>query len=152
MPVTALQVLLRAAFFGPAFDATWYRSTYSDVATAIAAGHVPDELAHFTRFGYFEGRRPRAFVVDKEWYEQTYRDVAAAIERGSISGAEAHFNADGYLESRVPTPLAASVFGPLLDEAADPAPPPAAAAPEPAPEPVPEPAPSAAPTRAKRMR
>jgi hypothetical protein len=117
LPREAIHALLRAAFTGPAFDAAWYRKTYTDVAAAIAEGLVPDEISHFVRFGYFEGRRPRAFTVDTAWYEGSYADVAAAIRTGAVADAAAHFNSDGYLEPRAPTPEVAAVYGPLLDAA-----------------------------------
>lgn len=130
LPLEALHALIRAAFTGSTFDAAWYRETYADVAAAIADGLVPDEISHFIRFGYFEGRRPREFTVDTAWYEANYADVAAAIRAGKVADATAHFNSNGYLEPRAPTPEAAEAYGPLLDAAhtREPAPRPAPAA------------------------
>jgi hypothetical protein len=114
LPLESFLALLRAAFAGPAFDADWYAATYPDVAIAIAAGIVPDALTHFVRFGYFEGRRPRAFDVDPTWYESAYEDVASAIRSGAVSDARAHFNVNGYFEARAPTSEAASAYATLL--------------------------------------
>jgi hypothetical protein len=102
LPLEAFQAVLRAAFSGAAFDATWYSTTYPDVAFAISQGIVPDEITHFVRFGYFEGRRPRSFDVDIRWYEETYEDVARAIRAGAISDARSHYNSNGYFEPRAP--------------------------------------------------
>jgi hypothetical protein len=114
LPLESFFALVRAAFAGPAFDADWYAATYPDVATAIAEGIVPDAVTHFVRFGYFEGRRPRAFDVDPRWYEDAYEDVAGAIRSGAVSDARSHFNANGYFEARAPTSEAASAFATLL--------------------------------------
>jgi hypothetical protein len=118
LPLESFYAILRAAFAGPAFDADWYSATYPDVATAIGSGIVPDAITHFVRFGYFEGRRPRAFDVDVRWYEEAYEDVAGAIRSGAVSDARSHFNANGYFEPRAPTAEAASAFAPLLQTVA----------------------------------
>jgi hypothetical protein len=118
LPLEAFQAVLRAAFSGPAFDATWYSTTYPDVAFAISQAIVPDEITHFVRFGYFEGRRPRSFDVDVRWYEETYEDVAEAIRAGAISDARSHYNSNGYFEPRAPDAQSAAAFATFLYAAA----------------------------------
>jgi hypothetical protein len=118
LPLEALYGLLRAIYVGEAFDPVWYRTTYLDVAIAIADGKVPDEITHFIHFGYLENRRPRAFDVDAAWYEKTYHDVAAAIRSGAVADARTHFNNAGYFEARAPDAATARAFAHLLEAAA----------------------------------
>ncbi len=118
LPLEAFYAILAAAFSGRAFDAVWYAATYPDVATAIADRIVTDEITHFVRFGYFEGRRPRPFDVDTGWYEETYQDVAQAIRSGAVSDARSHFDANGYFEARAPDPQSAAAFATILAIAA----------------------------------
>jgi hypothetical protein len=118
LPLEAFQAVLRAAFSGPAFDATWYSATYPDVAFAISQAIVPDAITHFVRFGYFEGRRPRSFDVDVRWYEETYEDVAEAIRAGAISDARSHYNSNGYFEPRAPDAQSAAAFATFSPPAA----------------------------------
>lgn len=117
LPLEAFHALLLTLFGGEAFDAAWYRATYPDVAEAIAAGAVPDELTHFIRFGYLEHRRPRPFDVDARWYEETYQDVAQAVRRGVVADARSHFNTDGYFEPRAPDAATFAAFAPVLEAA-----------------------------------
>ena len=44
----------------PAVDEQWYINQYSDVAHAVVMGSVEDAAAHYTEFGYAEGRLPAA--------------------------------------------------------------------------------------------
>jgi hypothetical protein len=118
LPLEAFRGLLRAVYAGEAFDAAWYRTTYPDVATAIAEGKVPDEITHFIHFGYLENRRPRAFDVDSSWYEKTYHDVAGAVRSGAVADARTHFNNAGYFEARAPDAATANAFARLLEAAA----------------------------------
>jgi hypothetical protein len=118
IPRWVMEGFLRSIFSGEAFDAVWYRETHPDVATAIQDGTVADELTHFVRYGYYEGRRPRNFEVDSRWYEDTYVDVAQAIRAGGIPDAQKHFNDNGYGEPRAPTEAAAGTYGDILRAAA----------------------------------
>lgn len=118
LPLGAFQALLRAAFREDAFDPAWYRAAYPDVAAAITAGRIVDEITHFIRAGYVENRRPCAFTVDAAWYEKAYQDVALAIRDGQVADAQTHFNTAGYDEARAPDGATARAFAPLLEAAA----------------------------------
>jgi len=60
-----------------AFDASFYLSTYPDVAAAISRGTVQSAEQHYNDFGRFESRNPNAFF-NTAFYLAQYPDVAAA--------------------------------------------------------------------------
>ncbi len=114
--------LLHCLFRNGSFDQSWYRTTNKDVSAAMEAGHIENEVSHFARSGYFEGRKPRVHPVDEEWYRQAYPDVAEAIASGEIASAHAHYNMTGYFEGRAPDPQTAEmvrqwqqILGPTLN-------------------------------------
>ncbi|KAA5604150.1 trypsin-like serine protease [Roseospira marina] len=75
-----------------AFDAAWYLEQNADVA---AAGLDP--LAHYTNFGWHEGRDPNAWF-DVDGYEAVYADIA-----GSGVDPLEHYLAFGWAEGRDPS-------------------------------------------------
>ena len=92
-------MLVRAAVAAD-FDPVWYRTANPDIVAAIEDGSIADELEHFCRMGYQEGRNPIYFAIDNEWYLSNYPDVSEAIGDHGYVDAEAHFNEAGYGEGR----------------------------------------------------
>jgi hypothetical protein len=102
--VDMIKITLRSAISAGYLDEAWYLKTYSDIAQAVAKGEVPSAAVHFREHGYFEDRRPRAFVVDEDWYRRKYPDVAADVRRRVIQSCSVHYSDTGYAEGRIPTP------------------------------------------------
>jgi hypothetical protein len=84
------------------FDEGWYRSTYPDVAEAVARGAYRSAREHFVEHGYFEGRLPFPLEVDEAWYLKAYPDVGSSVAEGAVSSALDHFVRHGYEEGRRP--------------------------------------------------
>jgi len=81
-------------------DADWYLEFYRDVQEAIRRGESSSAKDHYTKYGYFEDRMPRAFKVDAKWYLSEYPDVADAIRSGLVESPQHHFERDGFKEGR----------------------------------------------------
>ena len=81
------------------FDAAWYRTRYSDVASSGA-----DALSHFVHFGAAEGRDPNRFF-DTAWYTTHYPDVAASGQHPLL-----HYLQVGAAELRNPHPRFDAAF------------------------------------------
>jgi len=78
-----------------AFDASFYLSTYPDVAAAISRGTVQSAEQHYNDFGRFESRNPNAFF-NTAFYLAQYPDVASA----RVNPFQ-HFLANGAGEGRL---------------------------------------------------
>jgi hypothetical protein len=85
------------------FSEPFYRRTYTDLADAAAAGHIPDLHRHFVETGFFEGRLGAPPEVDEAFYLATYPDVAIAIARGEVDSAARHYMSSGVAEGRIPS-------------------------------------------------
>ncbi len=85
------------------FSESFYRQTYTDLAEAAAAGHIPDLHRHYIETGFFEGRLGAPPEVDDAFYLATYPDVATAIERGEVDSATKHYMGSGVAEGRIPS-------------------------------------------------
>ncbi|MCL1470541.1 FG-GAP-like repeat-containing protein [Argonema antarcticum] len=84
------------------FDSDFYLQQNPDVADAIANKLFADALAHFSQFGYAEGRNPSAiFATD---YLNKNSDVAAAVAKGAFHSGFEHFIKYGMAEGRSPAP------------------------------------------------
>jgi predicted O-methyltransferase YrrM len=75
------------------FDAEWYLSRYEDVARS-----GEDPLAHFSEFGWTEGRLPN-FYFDPAWYLATYEPDA-----GDGGNPLIHYILHGEREGARPSP------------------------------------------------
>lgn len=82
------------------FDESFYLSTYSDVASAVAQGTFSNGYQHFQSHGQFEGRNPSA-IFNTSYYLQEYSDVAQAVSQSLLSAAQ-HFVDFGQIEGRNP--------------------------------------------------
>ena len=87
MPAERLRYLLTREVGGrdpgahfAAFDEVFYLDRYADIATAVAAGHLPSGAHHYRHHGFSEGREPCA--VDRAWYCQTYPIAAVELGQG----------------------------------------------------------------------
>ncbi|MCL1467435.1 FG-GAP-like repeat-containing protein [Argonema galeatum] len=84
------------------FDSDFYLQQNPDVADAIANKLFADALAHFSQFGYAEGRNPSAiFATD---YLNKNSDVAAVVAKGAFHSGFEHFMKYGMAEGRSPAP------------------------------------------------
>ncbi|GEM_PF-4519523 len=91
------------------FDSDFYLQQNPDVADAIANKLFADPLAHFSQFGYAEGRNPSAmFATD---YLNKNSDVAAVVAKGAFHSGFEHFMKYGMIEGRSP----ATEFMPFED-------------------------------------
>lgn len=84
------------------FDEKYYLSLYTDVEKGIRSGKIESALDHWIEAGYFEGRRPKRFIVDEDFYLKTNKDVAAALKKGIVVSAQQHFESNGLEEGRLP--------------------------------------------------
>ncbi|MFB2920993.1 Calx-beta domain-containing protein [Aerosakkonema funiforme] len=98
--VTAVPIINRLPKFDSTllFDSDFYLQQYKDVADAVANKLFPDALAHFSQFGWAEGRNPSAmFATD---YLNKNSDVAAAVGQGFFHSGFEHFVKYGMAENR----------------------------------------------------
>ncbi|MCL1466828.1 FG-GAP-like repeat-containing protein [Argonema galeatum] len=83
-------------------DSEFYLQQNRDVADAVANQVFPNALAHFSRFGYAEGRNPSSvFATD---YLNENPDVEAAVAKGEYRTGFEHFIKSGVAEGREPAP------------------------------------------------
>lgn len=85
------------------FDADYYLAQNPDVALAIQTGTLPSAIAHFTAFGFAEGRVPSELFA--ETYLTQNPDVASAVATGSFASGFVHFIKFGFAEGRLNSPL-----------------------------------------------
>jgi hypothetical protein len=101
-----LRRLIERAVMHLPFDPEFYKTTYPDIAAAVAAGQITDLHRHFVETGFFEGRLGAMPEVDEAHYCSLYRDVASAVKRGDIASATEHYIRSGAAEGRVPSAAA----------------------------------------------
>lgn len=101
IPTSLLRFLLTRLISPNEFDEANYLKENPDVANGVRDGTIEGAFWHYSRFGYFEGRRG-AVSVDDQWYSRKYEDIAAAIKQGRISSAREHFEVSGAREWRSP--------------------------------------------------
>lgn len=82
------------------FDENFYRSSYPDVAAAIAAGVFGSGLEHFQTTGLQEGRVLVSPNYNEGTYLQRYPDVAAVVAAGGFSSGLSHYIQMGEAEGR----------------------------------------------------
>ena len=103
IPVPLLKLMLQLALANGEFNATGYLAANRDIQDAVKNGQIADPKAHYTKFGFFEGRRGAAPAVDEVWYRRTYSDIGAAVRKGSVASGADHFNTIGAEEFRAPS-------------------------------------------------
>lgn len=81
--VTAAFAAFCAAGDPPEFDAPWYLMAYPEAARALAAGEVPDALAHYARLGHRLGHAPNPFF-DETALRLAHPALDAAVAEGRL--------------------------------------------------------------------
>lgn len=76
-----------------AFDEAFYLTRYSDIAAAVAAGHMPSGRHHYEHHGFAEGREP--FAIDNAWYCRTYPIASVELGQGDALDVLSHFVTTG---------------------------------------------------------
>jgi len=97
-----LKTLLQAIAARAPFSEAFYKQTYPDVASAHAAGQIPDLHQHYVESGYFEGRFGAAPPVDEAFYTSNYKDVGQAVLSGDVASGVEHYLRSGAAEGRLP--------------------------------------------------
>jgi primary-amine oxidase len=89
------------------FEESYYLQSHPDVAAAVDKNAFETALAHFIKYGQFEGRDPSSFF-NTQYYLQQNPDVAAAVRETAGTQkpltAIAHFIKCGQFEGRNPNP------------------------------------------------
>jgi hypothetical protein len=80
------------------FDSDFYLQQNPDVADAVTNKFFSDAFAHFSQFGWAEGRNPSSMFATE--YLNTNSDVAVAISQGFFPSGFVHFIRHGISENR----------------------------------------------------
>lgn len=103
VPHSLLMRLLSAALkHKREFDEAFYLENNADIRDAVKARKIRAGAEHYYSTGYFEGRKPKRFVVDEKYYLSENPDVVNAIKKGIVKNAQEHYDAMGFQELRMP--------------------------------------------------
>lgn len=103
VPHSLLMHLLKAALKGKReFDESFYVENNADIQAALGSRKIRSGASHYYSTGYFEGRKPKRFLVDEKFYLAENPDVVNAIRKGLVKNAQEHYDAMGFQENRVP--------------------------------------------------
>lgn len=97
-----LKTLMQTMVASAPFSEEFYKQNYPDLASANAAGQIPDLHQHFAETGYFEGRFGAPPTVDEAFYTGTYKDVGQAVLKGDVTSGTEHYLRSGASEGRIP--------------------------------------------------